>query len=325
MWPHCAPARTSKPASFRPVSFKPVSFKRVSFRPVLLAPALLALTALAGCQSQARQDPYLTHASTCSYMLPTISGARTYAPGKAAAENQKGIPDSLIAYADPESPAFCDRPLSDTLPASIEMADYVHGLNTTGLFATLQQSGPFTVFGIPNTVLEQYAKRTNGKLTTPENTALLREILAYSIVKGKWSADKLRAAALASPTHSVGLPTLNGRTLSAWIDQPTGQIILGNGEGMTTRLWVTGVPQSNGMLYFTQSLLLPPVSQPASAPRHARAATRTTARKVTHTAMASQAAAAPVAAFTSQPLPGHRAASANTLATPPGLQDDLVR
>ncbi|GAN67355.1 fasciclin domain-containing protein [Acetobacter orleanensis] len=293
---------------------------RTSLKPALLAPAFLALTALAGCQSGARQDPYLTHNSTCSYMLPTVSGARTYAPGKKAAENQKGIPDSLIAYADPESPAFCDRPLSDTLPSAIEMASYVHGLNTTGLFSTLQQSGPFTVFGIPNAVLESYQTSDGSKLNAPENAALLREILAYSIVKGEWSVEQLRTAALASPTHSVGMLTLNGRILSAWIDQPTGQIILGNGAGMTSRLWVTGVPQSNGRLYFTQSLLLPPANDPPL----------TIAKRATQAVRADtpKGIPAPVAVrpVVPQPKPGHRADyGSNNLATPPVLQTSTPR
>lgn len=289
-------------------------------KPALLAPALLALTALAGCQSGARQDPYLTHNATCAYMLPTISGARTYAPGKKEAENQKGVPDSVIAYADPESPAFCDRPLSDTLPSAIEMASYVHGLNSTGLFSTLQQSGPFTVFGIPNAALEGYHTPAGSTLNAPENAALLRDILAYSIVKGEWSVEQLRTAAQASPTHSVGLPTLNGRILSAWVDQPTGQIILGNGAGQTSRLWVTGVPQSNGRLYFTQSLLLPPAAEPAL----------TVARRATQAVRADtlKGIPAPVAVrpVTPQPTPGHRAVGGgNGLATPPLLQNATSR
>lgn len=310
MWHRCAQARTH-------------------LKPTLLTPAFLALTALAGCQSQARQDSYVTPTSTCSYMMPSVSGARTYAPGKVAAENQKGIPDSAIAYNDPETAASCDRPLSDTLPTSLEMADYVHVLNTTGLFSTLQQSGPFTVFGIPNSVLESYEARTNGKLTAPENVALLREILSYSIVKGKWPLQKLRAAALASPTHSVGLPTLNGRILSAWIDQPTGEIILGNGEGMTSRLWVTGIPQSNGMLYFTQSLVLPPVgtTTPPSATATTTPPPGATQAAVRRPARTAKATRAVVAAPATQPLPGHRGttAKANSLSTPPVLQDDPTR
>lgn len=296
----------------------------LSFKPFLLGSALLGLTVLGGCQSRARQDVFQTPTSTCAYMMPTVSGTRTYAPRKVDAENSKNAPDSAIAYADPETPAFCDRPLSDTLPTSIELANYTHSLTTTGLMPLLQRSGPFTVFAVPNSALEQYQTQTNGRLTAPENTALLKEILAYSIVRGKWSVEQLKAAAAKSPTHSVGLPTLNGRMLSAWIDQPTGQIILGNGEGMTSRLWVTGIPQSNGMLYFTQSLILPPVQTPAPAAKQASAPVRHV-KSVRKTApvSATPLAPQPVATTpTAQPLPGHRSASGglDSLVTPPVLQ-----
>ncbi|KAA8386589.1 fasciclin [Acetobacter tropicalis] len=299
---------------------KTAFFTPAALKPFLLGTALLGLTGLSACQSKARQDVFKTPTGTCAYMMPTISGTRTYEPRKVAAADSKNAPDSAIAYADPETPAFCDRPLSETVQSSIELADYTHGLTITGLLPILQKDGPFTVFGIPNAVLEQYNTQTGGKLTAPENTALFKEILSYSIVKGKWSVPQLRAAATASPTHSVGLPTLNGHILSAWVDQPTGQIILGNGEGMTSRLWVTGIPQSNGMLYFTQSLILPPVAPPATPPTprpHGIKVHSGTARK-----------AAPVnkqplaVAPASQPLPGHRAPSAglDSLSMPPSLQ-----
>ena len=241
---------------------------RTAFTSRALAPAAIGIAALVlgGCtQSRARQDTYKVANSTCSYMMPTVSGTRTYVPTQQsqnfAGAEPKGAPDSKIAYPNPETPAFCDRPLSDTLPSSLEMADYTHLLTATGLLAILQQDGPFTVFGIPNSALETYDAQTGNKLTSPDNTAVIKEILSYTIVKGRWPLAKIKQAALASPTQSVGLPTLNGQLLSAWVDGPSGQVVIGNGQGMTSHLWVTGIPQSNGVLYFTQDLVLPPVAQ----------------------------------------------------------------
>ncbi|KAA8430602.1 fasciclin, partial [Acetobacter sp. DmW_125] len=240
---------------------------RTAFNPRALAPAAIGIAALAlgGCtQSRARQDTYKVANSTCSYMMPTVSGTRTYAPAKPSQTREvepKSAPDSRVAYPNPETPAFCDRPLSDTLPSSLEMADYTHLLNTTGLLTTLQRSGPFTVFGIPNSALETYNAQTGDKLTSPDNTAVIKEMLSYTIVKGRWPLAKIKHAALASPTQSVGLPTLNGQLLSAWVDNQSGQVVIGNGQGMTSHLWVTGIPQSNGVLYFMQDLILPPMPQ----------------------------------------------------------------
>lgn len=135
-----------------------------AFNARILGPAAIGIAALVlgGCkQNPARQDTYKVANSTCSYMMPTVSGTRTYVPNQpnlTAGEEQKRAPDSQIAYPNPETPAFCDRPLSDTLPSALEMADYTHLLNTTGLLAVLQQDGPFTVLASPT---------LRWKITTP--------------------------------------------------------------------------------------------------------------------------------------------------------------
>ena len=301
---------------------------RTAFNPRALAPAAIGIAALAlaGCtQSRARQDTYKVANSTCSYMMPTVSGTRTYMPAQQTQQlgrEPKSAPDSQIAYPNPETPAFCDRPLSDTLPSSLEMADYTHLLNTTGLLATLQRSGPFTVFGIPNSALETYDAQTGNKLTNPDNTAVIKEILSYTIVKGRWPLAKIKQAALASPTQSVGLPTLNGQLLSAWVDGPSGQVVIGNGQGMTSHLWVTGIPQSNGVLYFTQDLVLPPVAQQNAGASTSASAVSVAPANPLPTAQAqaqAQAQASTVAART-QPATATYTSRKENLTTPPVLQ-----
>lgn len=237
-----------------------------------------AVFVLSGCQSHARQDVYTTPISNCAAMLPTVSGTRTYGPAGHDRGGQTGMvatlhgaPDSAVAYPDPKTPAFCDRPLSDTLPTSIEMADYVHLLTVTGRMALLQQNGPFTVFGIPNSALEAYSTRTGGLLAaaarSPRGMAAARALVDYSIVPGAWTGARIRAAVAADPAHRAVLPTLGGLPLFATVDPQSGQIVLENGQGIISRLWVMGVPQSNGVLYFTQSLLVPPVAGQAMQPR----------------------------------------------------------
>lgn len=218
---------------------------------------------LGGCQqSPARQDTYTTPLSTCAFMMPTVSGTRTYTPGRTGIPGpntaQNNAVDSAIAYSNPQTPAFCDRPLSDTLRSSIELADYTHLLDSTGLFSTLQQTGPFTVFALPNAALENQNARTGGQLLDPANSHAVRTMLGYTIVIGKWPHKALRAAVDAAPGHSVLLPTLNGQNLAVWLDPQTDQIMVGPPYGEHSPLWVMGIPQSNGVLYFTRSLVLPP-------------------------------------------------------------------
>lgn len=222
---------------------------------------LLVLSGMAaGCthQPDARQDIYTTPTASCARMLPTVTGTRTYTPAHhTGTDDLRASPDSAVAYPNPQTPAFCDRPLSETLRASIEMANYSRVLEKAGLLSLLQQNGPFTVFGIPNSALESYAApQTSGIPDTL--VAQARAIGAYSIVPGRWTQARIRAAVLASPSHQAHLPTLDGAGILARLDATTGQIILENGQGVSTRLWVVDVPQSNGILYFTQGLLPPP-------------------------------------------------------------------
>ncbi|MFT8541832.1 fasciclin domain-containing protein [Acetobacter sp.] len=240
----------------------------------LAAPALMltGMVLLGGCaQSPARQDTYTTPISTCAYMMPTVSGTRTYTQGLRGASGsptsgQSNPIDSTVAYGNPQTPAFCDRPLSDTLRSSIELADYTHLLDRTGLFPTLQQAGPFTVFALPNAALETYNTQNGGQLLDPASTSRVRNLLGYTIVTGKWPHKALRAALAAAPGHSLSLPTLSGQALPVWLDTQTEQVMVGPPHGQSSPLWVMGIPQSNGVLYFTRALVLPPAEQAAPGP-----------------------------------------------------------
>ncbi|MFT9296341.1 MAG: fasciclin domain-containing protein [Acetobacter orientalis] len=226
---------------------------------LVAAPLMLGAASLTGCQDKARQDVFTTPNATCAAMMPTVSGTRTYAPRQADSQNEKLPPNSVVAYPDPETPAYCDRPLSDTLPTSLELADYTRALSVTDLLPLLQRKGPYTVFAIPNSALEHYAaQQAGGDVFAQPKRPTLHHLLAYSIVPGHWAPEQIKAAIQAAPNHVLALPTLADLPLYAQLDTASGQIIVGNGESTPARLWVNGIPQSNGVLYFVQSLILPP-------------------------------------------------------------------
>ncbi|GBR06104.1 hypothetical protein AOE01nite_34860 [Acetobacter oeni] len=220
---------------------------------------------LGGCQSTARQDAYAQVGSVCSFMAPTVSGTRNYTP-----RTTKEAPDSAVAYPDPETPVYCDRTIAESLRSVIELANYARALQTVGLFSILQRNGPFTVFAIPNGPLQQYEARVARGAPPPVSTPDLKSLLGYTIVRGRWSPDALRKAIARQPTHAIGLQTLSGAVLTVSPEPGTGKLVLSNAAGAVNKLWVTGVPQSNGVLYFTQSVL-PPVFPPAPQPGTATA------------------------------------------------------
>ncbi|MFT8720779.1 fasciclin domain-containing protein [Acetobacter sp.] len=236
--------------------------------------AVVMALSVAGCQSNARQDAYKQVGSVCSFMAPTVSGARNYAPA-----GEKEAPDSKVAYPAPDTPIYCDRPLSTSLSSIIELGNYTEALHVSGYYALLQQKGPFTVFAIPNEPMERYSARFPGGLLDPANKAALKALISYTIVPGNWTIPKLQAALAKMPTHAGSLNTLAGVPLIFTVEPGTGELVIGNAAGTINRLWVTGVPQSNGTLYFTQSALEPkavvaapvttqPVAAKTAVPQH---------------------------------------------------------
>lgn len=191
-----------------------------------LALILTLATGLAGCESDARQDPLLVRGSSNDIVFSNV-------------------------------PVFADRTADETIRSSLELTDYAVALRRTGLLDTLRQNGPFTVFAVPNEPLEAEQKAAYGQLLSPENNAGLRRLMAYTIVPGRYTEARLRRM-IAARGGPIGLPTLEGHDVLTVLAEPaTGQLLLRDPQGRVNRLWLTDVPQSNGVLYATQSLLSP--------------------------------------------------------------------
>lgn len=197
----------------------------VAGRAVLVAAMMAGLSA---CESGARQDP-----------LPIVGSSND------------------IVFAD--VPVYTDRTVDESIVGSLELTDYAVGLYRTGLLSTLQRNGPFTVFAPPNAPLEQQQHDAYGQLLAPANAPLLKRLLAYTIVPGSYSEQRLRTM-IAHQHGPVALTTLDGRDVLTFSVEPgTGQLLLQDPQGRTNRIWLSNVPQSNGVLYVTQSLLSPDV------------------------------------------------------------------
>ncbi len=188
----------------------------------------LAVSAsLAGCESGARQDP-----------LPI-----------------RGSTDDLV-FAN--NPIFRDRTIDQSIVDSLEFADYGVALRQTGLLSLLRENGPFTVFAVPNAPLEAQQRANHDDLVfSQKHRATLRRLMAYTIVPGRYTETRLRQM-IARRRGPVALITLDRRdVLTVSRDPATGELLLSDPEGRINRLWLADVPQSNGVLYATQSLLAP--------------------------------------------------------------------
>ena len=190
----------------------------------LIGAALIA--GLAGCESGARQDTLLVRGSTDDIVFAQV-------------------------------PIYRDRPVDETIRGSLELTDYAVALYKAGLLNTLRRAGPYTVFAVPNAPLEAEQRATSGQLLSTADHASLRRLLEYTIVPGLYTEATLRRM-IAKRGGPVGLTTLGGRdVLTVSLEPDTHELLLSDPHGRINRLWLADVPQSNGVLFATQSLLVP--------------------------------------------------------------------
>ncbi len=189
---------------------------------LLVASALLAL---AGCESQARQDPLLVRGSVNA----TVFAA---------------------------APVYVDRPLAQNLGDSIIFADYDELLRRTGDLNILRGPGPFTVFAIIDPAIDDIDPIYRERMTDPANIDGLRRLVGYTIVPGRYTLADIRTL-LAHGGGRAGLPTIDGATLGFAYDANRSHILLTDPSGRRSALVLADIIQSNGLLYAGNRVLAP--------------------------------------------------------------------
>jgi len=195
--------------------------------------AVVMPVVLAGCESTARQDPLFVRPSA----------------------------DTLVFH---DTALFRDRTIDESVRGSLELTDYSTALSLTGLLTELQRPGPYTVFAIPNEPLEAAQTAQGGHLLDPAGLPSLRRRMAYTIVPGFYPVTTLRQ--MIAKQGAVGLRTIDGDVLTVSVEATTGELLLSDAQGHSNRIWLSGMPQSNGVLYATRSMLTPGVSASQPAP-----------------------------------------------------------
>jgi uncharacterized surface protein with fasciclin (FAS1) repeats len=120
-----------------------------------------------------------------------------------------------------------------TLVAGLKAAEYVD---------VISNAGPFTVFAPTNAAFDKLPKGTLDELLKPENKDKLRTILEYHVYVG------VLKDALMGDGMSYGMASGHNATI-------------GNKDGKMTINGVTivaTIPASNGIIYVTDGVLLPP-------------------------------------------------------------------
>ena len=122
-----------------------------------------------------------------------------------------------------------------TLTAALKAAD---------LTATLEGTGPFTIFAPNDQAFAALPQEALQELLKPENKALLVKILTYHVVPGKVTSTDLKSGAVKS---------VEGGSINVKVDPATG-VSLNN----DAKVVQPDIQASNGVIHVIDKVILPP-------------------------------------------------------------------
>jgi uncharacterized surface protein with fasciclin (FAS1) repeats len=124
-----------------------------------------------------------------------------------------------------------------TLVAALQQADYVK---------VLANAGPFTVFAPTNAAFDKLPAGTVDGLMKEDKKADLRNILEYHVAVGVYKQENMQDG------QKINMVNLDDITLGV----KDGKIVVnGNANVVAT------IPASNGIIYVTDAVLLPPAKK----------------------------------------------------------------
>ena len=138
--------------------------------------------------------------------------------------------------------------------ASADHTTLVTALKAADLVATLEGTGPFTVFAPTNEAFDKLPAGTLDTLLKPENKKKLAAILTYHVLPGKVTAKEL-VDMIKAGDGKAKLKTVNGEVLTA--SKVGDFVVLTDAKGGNATVTVADVMQSNGVIHVIGAVLMP--------------------------------------------------------------------
>jgi len=131
----------------------------------------------------------------------------------------------------------------------------VAAVKAAGLVDTLEGPGPFTVFAPTNEAFDKLPAGTVQTLVKPENKAMLVKILTYHVVPGRLTVNDLKKM-IAAGGGKATLTTVEGEPLTV-SEGGMGHLMLTDAKGGMSRITISNVDQSNGVIHVVDTVLMP--------------------------------------------------------------------
>lgn len=135
-----------------------------------------------------------------------------------------------------------------------DFSTLVSAVKAAELVSTLASDGPFTVFAPTNEAFAKVPEATLNSLLQPENKEALTDVLTYHVVAGKvMAADLIQL--IKENGGCTKFETVNGGKLQAKVMD--GNVFLIDENGNKSKVTVTDVKASNGVVHVIDTVVLP--------------------------------------------------------------------
>lgn len=144
--------------------------------------------------------------------------------------------------------------ISDFVASSPNFTTLQNAIQSADLVETLKGTGPYTVFAPTNDAFKKLPTAVQGGLLDGSHKDALKQLLSYHVVSGTINSTEL-SRQIKAGNGTAQLKTLAGSTLTA--KEANGRVSLTDEQGNTVQVEGAGNPQSNGMIYRIDSVLMP--------------------------------------------------------------------
>ncbi|QJW88966.1 fasciclin domain-containing protein [Spirosoma taeanense] len=144
--------------------------------------------------------------------------------------------------------------VGDFVSSSPNFITLQNALQSADLFDMLKGSGPYTLFAPSNSAFKKLPANVQNGLLEGRNRDALKQLLSYHVVQGAMSMDELTQR-IKTGGGSAQLQTTAGGTLTAKLGS-NGRVTLTDEQGHTASVDANATPQSNGVFYGIDAVLM---------------------------------------------------------------------
>jgi uncharacterized surface protein with fasciclin (FAS1) repeats len=152
------------------------------------------------------------------------------------------------------APMYANRNIIENAVNSKDHTTLVAAVKAAGLVETLQGAGPFTVFAPVNAAFAALPAGTVDNLLKPENKGTLTTVLTYHVVPGRLDSQPLMRM-IKDGMGKAALKTVQGAELWTMVNRDV--ITITDAKGGTSKVTITNVNQSNGVIHVIDKVLMP--------------------------------------------------------------------